>query len=345
MKIPISWLKLWRVYKQTKSKKNINVVTSDGFTINEQEYNWLGKNPENKWAEYLSYRYKFKNYPREQILKNFPPYVLLEPTSICNIRCVMCFQVDRSFSSNKDFLGRMPWDIFTKAVDEIADNNCNAITLASRGEPTLHPQLGEMLAYIQSKDILDVKLNTNATVLTAELARSILNAGVNEVVFSVDAGTKETYELIRVKGKFDNVVKNIQTFKTIRDTEYRNPKTTTRITGVKVRDDQDIDQMVNFWDQYVDEVAIKPASARWDSYNNDLSHKSSPCNELWERIYVWYDGTLNPCDFDYKSFLSPGNLRELTISEAWNSPIYNKIRQNHLDSKRSKCFPCDRCPF
>ena len=74
----------------------------------------------------------------------------------------MCFQVDSSFT--KEFMGMMPWNIFKKTVDEVALNNCKAVTLASRGEPTLHPKL-PMIEYISQKGILDLKINTNATKL------------------------------------------------------------------------------------------------------------------------------------------------------------------------------------
>ena len=242
-------------------------------------------------------------------------------------------------------MGRMPWEIFTKAVDEVSENNCQAITLASRGEPTLHPQLGEMLMYIKNKGILDLKLNTNATKLTEKLSRNILDAEVKELVFSVDAGTKETYESIRVKGKFDEVVNNIKNFNIIRNNEYPNSKTTTRISGVKVNDTQDIEQMTQFWEQHVDQVSIKGAIPRWDTYNNEVNQISKPCGQLWERIYVWYDGSINPCDFDYKSKLIVGNIKNTTIKEAWNNLYYKTLRKNHMSNKRSLHNPCDRCPL
>ena len=32
---------------------------------------------------------------------------------------------------------------------------------------------------------------------------------------------------------------------------------------------------------------------------------------LWTRTYVWYDGEVNPCDFDYKSNLSVGMSKRI----------------------------------
>ena len=74
-----------------------------------------------------------------------------------------------------------------------------------------------MMLILKEANILDLKLNTNATVLTEEKSRQILDAKFSEVVFSVDAGTKETYESIRVLGKFERVVNNIKKFNEIRE--------------------------------------------------------------------------------------------------------------------------------
>ena len=64
----------------------------------------------------------------------------------------MCFQIDRSFTK-KPFMGVMDWNLFEKIVDEANEIGTGAITLASRGEPTMHPKLGEMLKYISTKKI------------------------------------------------------------------------------------------------------------------------------------------------------------------------------------------------
>ena len=322
----------------------INDARDHLFTINIQEVNWLRRFPKDKWLEYLVYRYKFRLFPKQKLLTKFPLYLLIEPTSICNLRCIMCFQVDNSFTKKK-YMGMMPWSIFSKAVDEAASKGCKAITLASRGEPSLHPKLPEMIKYISDRGILDLKINTNATRLDDKLAYSILENNVSELVFSVDAGTKETYEQIRVLGKFHKVVQNIKNFKYIRDKHFKKSKCITRIAGVKVKKEQNIDQMVSFWKKYVDEVSIKPATPRWDSYNNEPINIKHSCSQLWERMYVWYDGKINPCDFDYKSFLSVGNIKNNSLEEIWNSKEYNSLRKKHLEKKRSDCFPCDRCPI
>lgn len=314
------------------------------FAISQQEIDWLQKAPQDKWVDYLVYRYEFKIYPRIKKLRPFPIYLLIEPTSVCNLRCVMCFQVDRTFTK-KEFMGRMPWEMFERVVDQAKAGGTQAITLASRGEPTLHPQFGKMLRYLSDKGFLDVKINTNAMRLTEALIHDVLGAGVNEVVFSVDAGTKDTYESIRVNGKFESVVSNIEMLNDIRAKKYPNSPTVTRISGVKVRDDQDEKQMSEFWSERVDQVTIKRATPRWDSYNNALMDIGHPCSMLWDRMYVWYDGKVNPCDFDYKSNLCVGDVNTTPIEKIWLGEPYQKLREDHLNKQRKAHNPCDRCPL
>ena len=66
---------------------------------------------------------------------------------------------------------------------------------------------------------------------------------------------------------------------------------------------------------------------------------------LWERMYVWFDGTINPCDVDYKSELSTGKLdySENNIKDLWNSKLFQSLRKKHLNNERQSIKPCDRC--
>ena len=58
------------------SKTNITIGVTDKFIYKEVSQ---GKNSGTKI------------YPQTRTLDNFPPYLQIEPTSICNFRCVFCF--------------------------------------------------------------------------------------------------------------------------------------------------------------------------------------------------------------------------------------------------------------
>ena len=54
-------------------------------------------------AKYLYHRYRYEIFPQEKILDQFPPYLQIEPTSICNYRCVFCYQTDNKFNKKSRY--------------------------------------------------------------------------------------------------------------------------------------------------------------------------------------------------------------------------------------------------
>ena len=60
-------------------------------------------------------------------------------------------------------------------------------------------------------------------------------------------------------------------------------------------------------------------------------------------MFVWYDGTINPCDTDYMSKLKKGNVADKNIIDIWKSKDYSKLREIHLNKKRKILNPCKRC--
>ena len=317
---------------------------NDYTLITPQENLFLNLHSYELWAPYLIYRYKFTTFPEQRLVTDFPIYLLIEPVSACNLRCIMCFQIDESFTSNNNFMGNMDIVLFKKIIDEAAEGGTKAITLASRGEPTLHPKLGEMLEYCSGK-FFELKINTNGTILNDKLIHQILKGEVTDMVFSIDSYTKKDYESIRIQGVFETVLNNVKRFKEIKEKFYPNSKCATRVSGVRVNKKQDPNAFKDFWKEYVEHVVIVEMENRWDTYNNPKEIAGTcACDYLWERMYVWYDGLCNPCDADYKSKLCVGSAKEKSIREIWHGQKYTELRSMHSNGKRNMVFPCDRCP-
>jgi MoaA/NifB/PqqE/SkfB family radical SAM enzyme len=238
----------------------------------------------------------------------------------------------------------MDIELFKRVIDECEENGTGAITLASRGEPTLHPKFCEMLEYASGK-FFEIKINTNGTRLTDEICHSIFKNEVNDIVLSIDTEQKDLFEKYRKNASFDEVVENVKNLHNIRKKFYPNSITAIRISGVYCGPDQDNEKFSEFWGQWADEITISDVEERWDTYNNPIHPDlSTPCAYVWERFYVWWDGVCNPCDVDYKSKLSLGTLDENnSIKDIWNSKEYKLLRLNHENGMRSGCFPCDRC--
>ena len=317
-------------------------IIQNKFKINKHEINELKSIEEDNISRYLIYRYKYRFFSKEKRVGEFPPCLQIEPTSVCNFRCIMCYQSDKSFSNKSNgFMSNMSLDLYKKVIDEV-EGKVEAITLASRGEPTLNKDFKKMLNY-SNKKFLALKINTNASMLDENMIHAILSTDIQSIIFSVDAADKETYEKIRVNGKFDKIMKNLKLFAQIRKDHYSKSKHIVKMSGVKISKNQSMKSMERQFQELADVIAFvnySPWESAYDNEPNDLKHA---CKELWTRMFVWADGKVNPCDYDYKSILSKWNAKDTSISNIWNSREYNDLRQKHLNQKRSTIEPCVRC--
>ena len=321
--------------KKNEKKKN-------NFSLSRNVVDEILSLEENKILRYLVFRYKYEIFPIIKKLDNYPPYLQIEPSSICNYRCVFCFETDKTFTDKKNgFMGKMTIELFKNIIDQI-QGNVEFISLASRGEPLANPNVSKMLEYCENK-FLNLKINTNASLLDEKKIHSILSGGVKTLVFSADAADEKLYSKLRVNGNLKKVLKNIENFQNVREKKYPNKSIITRVSGVKFNNEQNFDDMIKLWSGLVDQVAFVDYNPWENTYERPRNEIKEACSDLWRRMFIWWDGKINPCDVDYKSLLTVGNIKSSNVSEVWLSRQYNKYREEHLKSNRKNITPCRSC--
>lgn len=312
------------------------------FSLNPSVIEEIATYPDLDLPRYIIHRYRYEIYPQLKILDEYPPYLQIEPSSICNFRCVFCFETDSTFTDKSNgFMGQMSLELFKNIIDQ-AVGNIEFISLASRGEPMICKDIVPMLEYTQGK-FLNLKLNTNASLLDEAKCHAILAGGVKTVVFSADAAEEPLYSKLRVNGNLSVILKNIELFQKIRQKYYPDLSVITRVSGVKVSDDQDMDSMEKVWGELVNQVAFVEYNPWENVYNQPANNLDTACSDLWRRMFVWWDGKANPCDVDYKSTLSVGSIDHHGLDKLWQSAPYNEIRNGHINSKRGDKNPCAAC--
>jgi len=313
------------------------------FRLHDNVAEELARLSDAELPRYLHYRFRYETYPDRKILDDAPPCLQIEPTSICNFRCVFCYQTDAEFTAKKNgHMGSMSLDLFKKIVD-MAEGRVEAVTLASRGEPTVCRDLGAMLAYARGK-FLALKLNTNASLLTETLCHDILSAEPQTVVFSADAASEPEYSRLRVGGTLEKTLKNVRLFQDVRRKHYPKTRTITRVSGVKVDQASSLEDMERAWGDYVDQVAFVAYNPWEDAYHAAPNGIETACSDLWRRLFVWWDGLANPCDVDFKSTMSMGRVQDAkSLRDLWRTPQYESLRRDHLNKKRSAHSPCAGC--
>ncbi|MCA9321259.1 MAG: radical SAM protein, partial [Planctomycetes bacterium] len=95
----------------------------------------------------------------------YPRFISIETASVCNARCHFCSTPE---VKRMAFMKRKTWQ-------KIVDDNREAgveFRLNMDGEPTLHKELAEIVAYIKSTTNCTATFNTNGERLDAALAES-----------------------------------------------------------------------------------------------------------------------------------------------------------------------------
>lgn len=298
-------------------------------------------------VQYMNYRYDFKDIPMNHKRRDFPLVLAIEASSICNLRCRMCFQQNKEFTGNPDNMGIMEWDTYVHLMNNIKQDQLYSIVFASRGEPLLNKRIPDMIELAKKKGVLDIKMNTNAVLLNEDMSRRLLQAGLDQIVFSVDSSVPEHYKTIR-GADFDTVSTNIKNFVRIKNEEFPDSKIKTRISMVindiyKDNMQQEVELSCEYWNGIIDEVAFKSENDFCGIYEDHDVESQQCCNLLWERMYIWHNGDVNPCDIDHLSKLKVGNVLENSISELWNSVNMEKLRTDHLCSRDKMTCVCKNC--
>ncbi len=129
-----------------------------------------------------------------------PEIVVMDIYHKCNTDCLHCWihspkargSLSPEFLSQKMDLGCMKG-----IVDDCAALGVDAITLLGDGEPVLNPDFLNILWHIKrANPNINVMTFSNGLAVTPQMIREMVNAGLNEIWFSVPAATGETYQKV-----------------------------------------------------------------------------------------------------------------------------------------------------
>ena len=134
---------------------------------------------------------------------NYPKLIHVELATACNIRCRTSSITRPERDRERTFISMATLERLRPALPFITD--CK---LHGGGEPFLHPQIVEVLEVFREEG---VRLNTvtNANLINERLAR-LIGETFSTLTVSVDGVDRETYEYVRVRGKWDKLVTGLE---------------------------------------------------------------------------------------------------------------------------------------
>lgn len=126
----------------------------------------------------------------------------------CNYKCTFCPQ---SVGREKEFIRKLPMDVFEKTIDECLEYGLECVTLHGSGEPTLHPEFPAYVRAVKSRGLKCISF-TNGLRLHERLAESLIEEGIDILRISCIGYDAATYESSMVGGNFDKVRANVARF-------------------------------------------------------------------------------------------------------------------------------------
>ncbi len=296
--------------------------------------------------EYHKYRKKWNELPLNMIVSDFPIHLDIEVTSFCNLACPFCPRTIQLKEGTFPSVKHIDLNLYKKLIKEGAEKGLASVKLNYLGEPLMHPDIIEIIRFTKEQGIVEVMFNTNGVLLTEEMGRTLLEAGIDSLFISFDSAYKDRYEECRIGAKYETVLNNVKGFCDIKNSDERFRHVQVRVSKVIFPDEneQDIKAYIDLWEDKVDAVGF--ASLRDETIEHEFEYDPSlRCDQPWQRIFVRQDGVTFPCCADNKNKYSLGNAKENTISEMWHSHKLNALRNAHANARYNKIEICKNCTY
>jgi len=140
----------------------------------------------------------------------FPSRMFIECTAACNISCTQACCAPETGITKTRQAGMLDFDVFKRVIDEVGPS-LGRIDFFNYGEAFLHKRAIEMCEYIKTHfPHVYLYTSTNGLAFTEAQARRLVHSGIDEVTFSIDGATQDSYVKYRQRGKFEVALANLR---------------------------------------------------------------------------------------------------------------------------------------
>ncbi len=298
---------------------------------------------------------------RQDLSKIVPlqtPFLLnLEPTNLCNFRCKFCP------TGHPDLLkkvGRVPQQMSLEFFKEVVNQlktfpqKIKVVNLYKDGEPLLHRDFPEMYHFLLQAGVAErIIVKTNAALLTPDLSRRLIDAGIKQLDISIESVSSDGYKKISdVNIDYEELKNNIRFF-------YKNKKECRlyiKIIDVRLTK-EDKEKFVSDFGPICDEYAIESVTG-WSysdmedftlglqsdkAFAGDKIVDKTVCPLTLFALAVNSDGTVSICCCDWAHQTVIGNLHNENILDIWNGKRLFDFRMMHLTGNRKNNQACKDC--
>lgn len=278
---------------------------------------------------------------------SFPKEIFIDLTSYCNHRCIFCAnrKLKRKNTMSPALVKRM--------LSEAYQNGTKDIGIYATGESFLIENLHEYVREAKEMGYEYIFVTTNGVLATPGRAKAVLDAGLDSIKFSINAGTRESYKIIHGKDDFEVVLENLKwvsEYRWISGLDYRIYVTMVYTRETKKEEELLKNIVMPFIDEWDPHLLTNQCGNMYENnrigdieeFNIRGRVKSKICFQPFKSFTVTPEGYLSVCVLDYQKDLIVADLNKTTMQEAWRNTIYKDFRKKHMEGNL-KHLPCYNC--
>lgn len=275
-------------------------------------------------------------------LQEFPTVDQIELTNRCPYSCYMC---PRTLAMERS-LGDMPLELFERIIRQVSGRQ-TYVGLHHFGESLLHPGLAGAVA-MANESGLKTGLSCNPPTLRPELSARLLDAGISNMVLSLDSLDAATYRDIRgPAARIDRADSNLRELVRLRNEGAYESLIALQMISMRCNQ-AEADSFLDYCRDVGVDRGVVIRLGKWDfddDYVEQLGEFTSPgydgyCKRPWDSVVVLWDGRVVPCCHDYDGAVVLGDLREQSLEEIWRSPQVKRFQERNFEYEL-----CQKCAF
>jgi len=264
----------------------------------------------------LIYR-KFKYFK----LPYMPLTMDVEPTTGCNFRCTMCDVASPNWVTKN-----MKIETFQKLVD--MNKQLLQIKLQGMGEPLVNKHYLKFVEYASNYGIF-ITFVTNGSLLKENIINSLFEKNnISQISVSIDGATKETFEKIRVRSNFDEIVVNTRKLiSKFKEKERRKRPILNAVSLIQKENFHEVEQIMHLCKNLgFDDLSFQVQLTGWgkkdwelNNSKKDINYYDVKTNQLFKEIIEKGKEMNFPIRVYEENLLS----KENPCAYPWNTPYVN----------------------
>lgn len=267
-----------------------------------------------------------------------PKNLMVELSNACNHACLFCTSPNMTRK-----VSRIDSGLLLRVMQEARASGVEEIGFYTTGEPFIHKSLEKFVRQASELAYRYIYISTNGALATPERAKRVIDAGLNSIKFSINAGSRETYRLVHGSDDWDRVMANLAYISDYRNTLGRPLKLF--VTFIVTRHTaHEIEAFRESVGPLVDEIMfhqVHNQSGQMNEAQEMLTgdpvgggfKSGNVCMMPFNRLHVTCEGYLTLCCVDYQNYLTVADLKSTSLPDAWRSEVFKNMRRRHLDGK------------